>query len=124
MIDFAKDSIIKLSPIALSDVDAKVAQMLVAGEEVVAAFKGIRDSAVFTNKRVISIDVQGITGKKIEYTSLPFSKVQAFSVETAGSFDFDCELDLFFSGLGKIRFEIKGNFDILKINTLISNYIL
>jgi hypothetical protein len=40
---------------------------------------------------------QGITGKKCDFTSLPYSKIQAFSIETSGSFDQDTELDLWFS---------------------------
>ena len=103
----------------------KVAPFLVDGEHIVAAFKAIRDSVVFTNKRVISINVQGITGRKVDFTSLPYSKIQAYSVETAGTLDFDCELDLFFSGdIGQVRFELKGSCDIIALNKLISSYVL
>lgn len=98
--------------------------MLVPGEEVLSAFKGIRDSVLFTNKRVIAINVQGMTGKKRDYSSLPYSKVQAFSVETAGTFDLDAELDLTFSGLGTVRFEFKGGVDIRSIAQLIGSYVL
>ncbi len=94
------------------------------GETIVAVFKTIRDFVVFTDKRVISANVQGITGKKVDYTSLPYSKVQAYSVETAGTFDRDCELDLFYSGIGRVRFEIKGNCDIVALSKLISSFIL
>lgn len=60
----------------------------------------MREYVVFTSKRVIAVNVQGITAKKKDYTSLPFTKVQAFSLETAGTFDLDAELELWFSGLG------------------------
>lgn len=102
----------------------RVGPLLVEGESIVAAFKALRDSVVFTNKRVISINVQGITGKKVDFTSLPYSKVQAYSVETAGTFDFDSELDLFFSGIGQVRFELKGKYDILALSRLIASYVL
>ncbi len=76
---------------------------------VFAAFQTIRDMVVFTNKRIIAINVQGITGKKKDFTSLPYSKVQAFSVETAGTLDLDCEMELWFSGLGAVKFEFVGS---------------
>jgi hypothetical protein len=61
----------------------------------------VRDFVVFTDKRLIAVNVQGMTGKKRDFTSLPYSKIQAFPIETADSFDLDAELDLWFSGLGK-----------------------
>jgi len=59
-----------------------------------------------------------------DFTSLPYSKIQAFSVETAGTFDLDCELDLFFTGIGKVRFEFVNGFDIVSFNKMISEYVL
>ena len=94
------------------------------GETVMSTFQTVRDMVVFTNKRIITINVQGITGTKKDYTSLPYSKIQAFSVETAGLLDLDCELELWFSGLGKVKLEFKGNFDIAAFNKVLSNYIL
>lgn len=79
---------------------------------------------VFTNKRLMAVNVHGITGKKRDYTSLPYSKVQAFSVETAGTFDLDAELDLWFSGLGKVRLEFKGQVDVRALSQLVAAYIL
>lgn len=74
----------------------------------ISCFKAVRDFVVFTDKRLVAVNVQGITGKKRDFTSLPYSKIQAFSIETAGTFDLDAELDLWFSGLGKVRLEFKG----------------
>lgn len=124
MIDFSSGSVFKLSASNTSEATNTVADLLVPGEEVVSAFKAIRDSVVFTNKRVIAINVQGITGKKRDFSSLPYSKIQAFSVETAGSFDLDAELDLWFSGLGKVRFEFKGKADIRALGQTIAGYVL
>ena len=101
-----------------------MAPLLVPDEEIRLAFQGVRDSVVFTNKRLISINVQGITGKKRDYSSLPYSKVQAFSVETAGRFDRDAELDLWFSGLGRVRLEFKGSVDIRSIGQLVGQHML
>lgn len=124
MIDFQNGSIFKLSAVDPSKVADRVNPLLVDGEEIVAAFKGIRDSVVFTNKRVIAVNVQGLIGKKVDYTSLPYSKVQAFSVETAGLLDLDGEVDLFFSSIGQVRFELRGSKDILRISRIIAAYVL
>ncbi|WP_269455151.1 PH domain-containing protein [Mycobacterium kyorinense] len=98
--------------------------MLVDGEVVQLSFKGVRDSVVFTNKRLITVNVQGLTGKKRDYSSLPYSKIQAWSIETAGRFDLDAELELWFSGLGKVRLDFKGQVDIRTIGQLIGRHVL
>lgn len=124
MIDFKSSAIFKLTPTKNEEGFKLVEPMLVDNENIFASFKTIRDMVVFTNKRAIAINVQGITGKKKDFTSLPYSKIQAFSVETAGTLDIDCEIELWFSGLGKVKFEIVGNFDTRSFNKLLSNYIL
>jgi hypothetical protein len=124
MIDFANGSVFKLKETDPKEIVPAIEPLLVPGEEIVAAFKGARDYVVITDKRLIAVNVQGLTGKKQDFTSLPFSKVQAFSVETAGTFDLDAELDLWFSGLGKVRLEFKGHADIRKIGQMIATYVL
>lgn len=69
--------------------------MLINGEEIIGSYKAMRDYCVFTNKRVIAVNVQGMTGKKKDFTSLPYSKVSAYSVETAGVLDLDSELEMY-----------------------------
>lgn len=124
MIDFQNGTFVKLGPIDPNSLARELEPLLVQGEEVLLAFKGMRDSVVFTSKRLISINVQGLTGKKRDYTSLPLNRVQAWSVETAGTFDLDSELDLWFSGLGRVRLEFKGNVDIRRISTLVGQHVL
>jgi hypothetical protein len=124
MIDFQNGSFFKLRQGDVSDVMPMVEPMLVDGETVFAAFQSIRDRVIFTTKRIIAVNVQGLTGKKKDFTSLPYAKIQAFSVETAGVFDLDCELELYFSGLGKVKFEFTSGFDIVKFNRIISSYVL
>lgn len=123
MIDFRNNSIIKLSKTS-PDAAQAVMPLFVAGEEIIGVYKAIRDYVVFTNKRIISVNVQGVTGKKKDFTSLPYSKIQVFSIETAGTLDLDSELELYFSGLGLVKFEFSGASDIVKIGQLISNAIL
>ena len=97
---------------------------LIDDEIVVGAYKSIRDGVVFTNKRIIAINVQGITGKKQDYTSIPYSKISTFSLETAGVFDLDAELELYMSGVGKVKFEFTGSTDVKEICKHISNFVL
>jgi hypothetical protein len=124
MIDFANGSVFKLSPCPPDDIAPAIAPLIIPDEQFIASFKAVRDFVVFTDKRLITVNVQGITGKKRDFTSLPYSKIQAFSVETAGTFDLDAELDLWFSGLGKVRLEFKGNADIRKLGQMIAGYVL
>jgi len=124
VIDFANGSVFKLSPAKPEDIGPAVAPLLIGGEEIVACFKAERDFVVFTNKRLIAVNVQGLTGKKRDFTSLPYAKVQAFSVETAGTFDLDAELELWFSGLGKVRLEFRGSADIRQLGQIIAGYVL
>ncbi|MED5490789.1 MAG: PH domain-containing protein [Pseudomonadota bacterium] len=124
MIDFQKSVVFKLNPIETSKMLSNINQFLIDGESILQVFQTIRDQLVFTNKRIIAANVQGLTGKKIDYTSIPYSKIQTFSVETAGTLDLDCELEIYISAVGKIRFEIKGNFDVVKFNKIISEYVL
>lgn len=123
MIDFQNGSFLKLKPVSENDVSG-VQPLLIAGETLRGCFKGIRDYVVFTDKRIIAVNVQGITGKKKDFTSLPYSKVSAYSVETSGTFDLDCELELWFSGLGKVRFEFTGNTNVVQMAQDISAFIL
>ena len=71
--------------------------MLGSGENVVIAYKLIRDYVVFTNLRLLLVDKQGITGKKVEFHSIPYKSISHFSVETAGHFDLDAELKIWIS---------------------------
>ena len=124
MIDFQNASYMKLGQINYAEVAEQIYPLLIEGEKGFVAFKGMRDYIVFTSKRVIAVNVQGMSGKKKDYTSLPYSKVQAFSVESAGRFDLDAELELWLSGLGRVKFEFKGNTDVAYLNKLVAHYVL
>ncbi len=124
MIDFQNGSVVKLHEERANKYANVIAPMLVSGEQIVSCYQGLRDYVVFTTKRLIAVNVQGITGKKQDFSSLPYSKIQAFSVETAGMFDLDCELELWFSGLGKVRLEFTGNTDITAICRMIGEKVL
>jgi hypothetical protein len=124
MIDFQNASFVKLKPVNDSDFSGMISPMFIPGEEIIQSFRGIRDGVVFTNKRIFAINVQGITGKKKDFTSLPYSKIQAYSVETAGVLDLDSELELWFSGMGKVKFEFVSRANVADICRMISDKVL
>ena len=122
MIDFQNGSFFKLKQNA--EYADRVKDLLLPDEQVISSFKAVRDGVVFTDKRVIVVNVQGITGRKVDYSSLPYSKITAFSVETAGTFDLDSELEMYFSGLGKVKLEFNGQTNLIEISRLIAGYAL
>jgi hypothetical protein len=93
---------------------------LIAGEQIEFAFKTIRDQLIFTNKRIISIDVQGITGKRKSYATMPYSKIQYFAIQTLGFMELfpDSELFIMFSNSFTAKFEFKGAADVGKIGRI------
>lgn len=124
MIDFQNGALLKLRPVNPNAFVALITPLLVQGESIVSVFQTIRDGVVFTNRRIITINAQGVTGKKKDITSLPYNKIQTFSVETSGVIDLDSELELYFSGLGKVKFEFTSRADVTGICRLISSYVL
>ena len=124
MIDFQNASFVKLSPVQNSDFESLLAPLLAPGEQIVQSFRGIRDGIVFTEKRIFAVNIQGITGKKKDITSLPYNRIQAFSIETAGVLDLDSELELWFSGLGKVKFEFVSHANVSGICRMISEKVL
>lgn len=72
--------------------EADYGRLLVEGERIEIGFVVLRDTFVFTNRRLILVDVQGLTGSKIACQSIPYGRITRFSIETAGTFDLDAEL--------------------------------
>ena len=125
MIDFKNDSFFaRLHKVKDDEFGKIIDDFMIAGEVVVGAYKSVRDGVVFTNKRIIAINVQGLTGKKKDYTCIPYGKISTFSIETAGFFDMDAELELYISGVGKVKFEFTGGTDVKTICQAISTYAL
>ena len=131
MIDFKNATFFKLKKVPNENAESLVGPLLVSDETIISTYKALRDQVVFTNKRIIAVNVQGLTGTKQDYTSMPYSKIQVYSVETAGmgemlwnKYTADCELELYFSGVGMVKFEFKGESDIKEICKMISEYVL
>lgn len=125
-VNFNQDSVFNLKPISNDEVRGEVDGLLIADEKVEFAFKTIRDQLVFTNKRIISIDVQGITGKRKSFATMPYSKIQYFLIQTPGFMELfpDSELFVMFTNGFTAKFEFKGAVDIGKIGRMLSEYVL
>ncbi len=125
-VNFNQDSVFNLKPISNDEVRGEVDGLLIADEKVEFAFKTIRDQLVFTNKRIISIDVQGITGKRKSFATMPYPKIQYFSIQTPGFMELfpDSELFVMFTNGFTAKFEFKGAVDIGKIGRMLSEYVL
>lgn len=95
-----------------------IQQLLVQGEQAVASFRTFRDSATFTSQRLIVRDAQGITGKKVEMYSLPYSSINMWSSENAGTFDFNAEIELW-TRAGHIKIKLGKGADVRRIDALI-----
>lgn len=97
--------------------------LLVEGEVPQAAYKTIRDTAIFTNKRLIVRDAQGLTGKKAEIYSLPYSSINMWSTENAGVLDFNAEVELW-TRAGHIKINLKKGVDVRRLDKLIAEALL
>lgn len=98
--------------------------VMLPGENVLMEFKAFRDVAVFTDKKIIAVNVQGLTGTKVEVLVLPYSKMTAYAVESAGGFDLDAELKVWSSGIGLVEFEfVRGQVDVRALATILSRVV-
>jgi hypothetical protein len=122
MIDFDNKGFFKLKQNA--EYAEKVDDLLLDDERIVDSFKSMRDGVIFTSKRIIAVNVQGITGSKKDFTSLPYKNIVAYSIETSGTFDLDSELEIYFSAIGKVKFEFTGKSEMVEISKIISGYLL
>ena len=125
-ISFSAGGICTLYPTDLQSVDKDVFALLVTGEECAAAFRNPREQVIFTNKRIIAADMQGLSGKRKSYATLPYGKVNFFSVQTTGSIGdaSDSELTLSFCNGADVTFRVIGNTDFGKLSRRIAEYIL
>lgn len=106
-------------------IQQEFAQLLAPGELVQHAYQLIRDYFVFTDKRFVLVDKQGITGSKVEYHSIPYRSITHFSIETAGTFDLDAELKIWISGAANpIQKQFNKRLNIYEVQSVLASYIL
>jgi len=111
------------SEVSVKDIQNEFAPILAGSEKVVMAYKVVRDLFVFTDKRLVLVDKQGLTGKKVDYHSLPYKSITHFAVETSGHFDMDAELKLWISGLREpIVKELKKGTDVVGVQKTLAEY--
>jgi hypothetical protein len=113
------------SEIEVSEIQEDFSQVLSGSERIEKAYRLIRDLFVFTDKRLILVDKQGLTGSKVEYHSLPYKSITHFSVETAGQFDLDAELKIWISGSPMpIQKQFNKNLNIYEAQSVLAGYVL
>lgn len=113
------------SEIDIKRVEREFEKILAEGEQVEKAYKLIRDLFVFTDKRLVLLDKQGVTGKKVEYHSIPYKSITHFSVETTGNFDLESELKIWISGAQMpIEKQFKNDKSIYDIQKSLAYYVL
>jgi hypothetical protein len=101
-------------------------KLLIEGEQIELGFKLIRDTFIFTNKRLTFIDVQGLTGSKTEYLSITYKSISRFSIETAGTFELDAELKIWVSSETQpgIRKKFNKSVNVYEVHTLLASHVL
>ncbi len=113
------------SELEIGQVEKELKDLLAPAEKVEHAYKLIRDLIVFTDKRLLLIDKQGMTGKKVEYHSIPYKSVVHFSIETAGTFDLDAELKIWLSGsTTPILKKFNKSLNIYKVQSVLAAYVM
>lgn len=113
------------SKIDASRIQQEFAQVLAPGETVEHAYQLIRDYFVFTDKRFVLVDKQGLTGSKVEYHSIPYKSITHFSIETAGTFDLDAELKIWISGNPvPIQKTFNKKLSIYEVQSVLATYVL
>jgi hypothetical protein len=108
------------------DLKNKYGQLLIDEEEIELGFKLIRDTFIFTNKRLILVDVQGLTGSKIEYKSVTYKSISRFSIETAGTFDLDAELKIWVSSEAQpsIKKQFNKSVNVYDVQKILAHHVL
>ena len=125
MIDFSKGGAFDLKKVPNTQLLGDVKQIFVNGELLIGVYQTVRDQVVFTNKRIIAIDVKGLGARK-EFITLPYARIQYFGIQTPGLIELipDTELTIVFADGMKASFEFKGTSDILEIARAISYFSL
>ena len=113
------------SGISVEEATKEYGHVLAKGEEIEVAYKLVRDMFIFTGKRLILVDIQGLTGKKIEIQSIPYKSIVRFAVETAGHLDLDAELKIWLSGMAQpIEKRFNKNVNIYEVQATLAEAIV
>lgn len=106
-------------------IEKEFSGILIEDERLVRVFKLVRDLFAFTDKRLLVVDKQGISGRKVEYQSIPYKSITHFSFETAGRVDLDSEMKIWISGANfPVKKEFKRGIDITEVQRTLAKYIM
>lgn len=106
-------------------VQAEFSKVLASGERIEKVYQLVRDLFVFTDKRLVLVDKQGLTGSKVEYHSLPYRAITHFSIETAGHFDLDADLKIWISGSPMpVQKRFNKKLDVYQLQGVLATYVL
>ncbi|MDS0524203.1 PH domain-containing protein [Clostridium sp. SHJSY1] len=109
----------------IEEIQNEYGKLLAPNERVEKACKLIRDMFIFTDKRLILVDKQGVTGKKSTYHSIPYRSITQFCIETAGHFDLEAELKIWISGMAlPIQKQFNKSLDIYELQSVLASYVL
>lgn len=114
----AKFSVVQ--KVSVEDGKDLLTPFLADDEPVMLSYKHTRDRIVFTDRKIIAMDSQGLTGKKKAFKIFPYTKISSFSVETAGTFDLDNDLKIWVSGVGVFGVKLGKKIDLQEIGKLLS----
>ena len=113
------------SEIDASKLQVEFERVLTPGERIEKAYQLIRDTFVFTDKRLIFVNRQGLTGKKVDYQSIPYRSIVRFSIETAGAFDLEAELKIWITGAqAPMQLQFNKKLSIYAVQNVLASYVL
>lgn len=112
--------------VSQGELQREYGKLLAEGEEIELGFRLIRDTFIFTTKRLILVDKQGLTGSKVEYLSVSYKSISRFSVETAGTFDLDAELKIWVSSetVPSIKKKFNKSVDVYDVQKVLAHHVL
>jgi len=106
----------------IDDVKKDYGKLLGQNEQIIQAYKWVRDLLIFTDYRLILVDIQGATGKKVDYHSIPYKSIRHFAVESTGHFDLEAELKIWVAGLGAdpLVYTFSKDADVYRVQALLA----
>ena len=109
------------SEVPAAELQTEFARLLMKDESILCGYRLVRDVFMFTGRRLLLVDKQGLTGKKLEYLSIPYKSITKFSIETAGTFDLDAELKIWVAGSpDPVSQKFSKGVDVYKVQTLLA----
>lgn len=105
--------------------EGRIEELLLEGETIEKGYQIVRDLIFFTNRRIIILNYQGLTGKKIEYQVIPYKTINRYIIETPGNLDTEYSLKLYVSGCFEpIERSFRSTIDIYELQRILAGHVL